>query len=144
MTSDREIENLLYRYAELLDLGDIEGMAKLFVHADFVDPDDQVLGSGAQVVDGIYRNFIQFYPDGTPCTHHVTTNAIIEVAEDDQSATARTYFTVFQATENLPLQAIIAGRYHDQFTRIYWHWCFTRRKMLPRLQGDMTHHANQG
>ena len=37
------------------------------------------------------------------------------VAVNDDEATIRSMYTVFQQTETLPMQAIIAGRYHDPF-----------------------------
>lgn len=40
--SAREIENLICRYAELLELGDIESMARLFADAELIDPNNQV------------------------------------------------------------------------------------------------------
>ena len=57
------------------------------------------------------------YPDGTPRTKHVTTNLIVEVDDDAGTATGRSYFTVLQAVPGLPLQPIVAGRYHDRFVR---------------------------
>jgi len=50
----------------------------------------------------------------------MTTNPIIEVDEDAGAATCRwghlplagDYYTVLQQTEELPLQTIVAGRYH--------------------------------
>lgn len=138
MSPERQIENLIYRYAELLDLGDIPAVAQMFARAQFLGPEGDVQGEGAGEVAAIYRSFTRLYPDGTPLTHHVTSNVIVEV--DGQAATARSYFTVFQATENLPLQPIIAGRYHDRFARDDSGWYFTARQMLPRLAGDLSQH----
>ena len=140
MDSAREIENLIYRYAELLDLGDIPAMAALFAEAELVGPDDVVQGAGADTIAMIYDRFVRRYEDGTPSTHHVTTNVIIEIDDGDLEANARSYFTVFQATDELALQPIIAGRYHDKFVKREGAWQFARRKMLPRLVGDMSQH----
>ena len=139
-SSARIIENLIYSYAEYLDLGKIDLMAELFVHADLVNAEESLQVNGADAIARIYKDFVRLYPDGTPCTHHVTSNVIIEVEPDDQIAIARSYFTVFQAAEGLPLQPIITGRYHDQFARINGHWCFTRRKILACLEGDLSRH----
>ena len=138
MSAERQIENLIYRYAELLDLGDIPAVAQLFSRAQFLGPEGEVQGEGAEAIAAIYRSFTRIYPDGTPLSHHVTSNVIVEV--DGETASARSYFTVFQATENLPLQPIIAGRYHDQFACDETGWYFTARKMLPRLSGDLSQH----
>lgn len=141
--SARQIENLIYRYAELLDLGDIESTALLFADAELVGPDGAVQAKGAEAVAAIYHGFVKRYDNGTPNTHHVTSNVIIEFGDDGQSATARSYFTVFQAADELALQPIIAGRYHDEFVRRASGWQFLRRKMLPRLVGDMSQHQQR-
>lgn len=138
MSPEREIENLIYRYAELLDLGDIAQVAQLFARARFLGPEGDVHGEGADAIAAIYQSFTRIYPDGTPLTHHVTTNVIIEV--DGNTAAARSYFTVFQATDELPLQPIIAGRYRDEFACDSTGWYFTSRQMLPRLSGDLSKH----
>lgn len=138
--SARVIENLIYRYAELLDLGDIDGMAKLFADAELVGPNGEVQAKGVEAVANLYHSFVKRYDNGTPNTHHVTSNVIIEFADNNTTATARSYFTVFQASDELSLQPIIAGRYHDEFVCKESVWQFSRRKMLPRLVGDMSHH----
>ena len=138
MSPERHIENLIYRYAELLDLGDIPAVAQLFARAQFLGPEGDVQGEGAEAIAAIYQSFTRLHPDGTPLTHHVTTNVMVEV--DGETASARSYFTVLQAAENLPLQPIIAGRYHDEFACDESGWYFTARKMLPRLLGDLSHH----
>lgn len=140
MTPEREIENLIYRYAELLDLGDIPAVASLFARAKFLGPDGEEQGEGAEAIEAIYRSFTRLHADGTPLTHHVTSNVIVEV--DGAIARARSYFTVFQATEKLPLQPIIAGRYHDQFACDDRGWYFVARQMLPRLSGDLSQHLD--
>lgn len=137
-TDEREIENLLYLYAERLDLGDIEGMARLFEHGELLGPDGKVQANSAEAIAALYRQFVKLYPDGTPRTHHVTSNVMIVV--DGEQARCRAYFTVFQATDELPLQPIIAGRYEDEFRQSAGKWHFHQRKMLPRLTGNMTQH----
>ena len=41
---------------------------------------------------------------------------------------------------NLPLQPIIAGRYHDTFHCIDGEWWFDTRIMLVDLPGDLSQH----
>ncbi len=137
---EREIENLLYTYAERIDLGDLEGVADLFEHAVITTPGVEPGPGGRDAALETYRRSTRLYDDGTPKTKHVTTNVIIEVDEAGQTATARSYFTVFQRLDDFPLQAIIAGRYHDRFERVDGHWCFTERMMLPELLGDLSRH----
>ena len=75
---------------------------------------------------------------GTPKTKHLTTNVIIEV--DGNQAGARSYFTVIQATDALPLQPIIAGRYHDTFARKNERWQFGAREIFVDHIGDCSAH----
>jgi hypothetical protein len=139
----RAIENLLYTYAERIDAGDLEGVADLFSHgriAASADAPPEGAVVGREQVLALYRSSTRLYEDGTPHTRHVTTNAIIEVAEGAERATARSYYTVFQQVEGLPLQPIIAGRYHDSFHRLDGRWWFDTRIMLVDLTGDLSRH----
>lgn len=141
MDSARAIENLLHRYAELIDLGDLEGVARLFAHGEILAPAATSGAKGYDAVLAMYRASTRLYPDtGTPHTRHVTTNAIIEVDEAANRATARSYFTVFQSLDDFPLQPIISGRYHDVFERHDGAWRFHQRRMLPEQWGDLSRH----
>jgi hypothetical protein len=75
---------------------------------------------------------------GTPCTKHVISNVVVAV--DGVHARAQCYFTVLQARPNLPLQPILAGRYHDRFERHDGAWWFADRVIHPDLVGDLSHH----
>lgn len=142
--SAREIENLLYTYAERIDAGDLEGVADLFTHgrvsATPGAPDDQSAIGRDAVLENYYQNSVRLYPSGTPLTRHVTTNAIVEVAGGDQTATSRSSYCVVQATDVLPLQPIIVGRYHDTFQRVDGEWWFDVRIMFVDLMGDLSQH----
>ncbi len=141
----REIENLLYVYAERIDAGDFHGVAELFTHGRIrPDPDAPADATfeGREQVLGMYEAATRLYDDGTPLTRHVTTNAIIEV--EDGAGSARSYFTVFQRTDSLALQPIICGRYHDTFRRIDGRWWFDTRIMLVDLVGDLSQHLRYG
>ena len=80
------------------------------------------------------------YDDGTPRSKHVITNLLIEVDAERGTGTCRSYFTVFQQTDTLALQPIVAGRYRDEFTRVDHVWRFTRREMIVDLTGDLSQH----
>ena len=72
---------------------------------------------------------------------HVIANPIIEVDETAGTATCRSYYTVLQATDSLPLQVIAAGRYHDNFERADGKWRFSYRDYtLFDLAGDLSDH----
>ena len=66
--------------------------------------------------------------------------SIIEVEDGADTASARSYFTVLQQVEDLPLQPIISGRYHDTFHRIDGSWWFDTRIMRVDLVGDLGRH----
>jgi len=139
----REIEHLLYRYAAAIDAGDFDGVGALFSHGRICGESGGgpvTLAEGAEAVRDFYRSLVRLYDDGTPRTRHVTTNAIIEVDKDLTTATSRSSYSVFQATDALPLQAIIIGRYRDTFHRIGGTWWFASRTMVADLTGDLSQH----
>ena len=80
------------------------------------------------------------YEDGTPRTKHVITNLVVDVDDGSAHASARSYFTVLQATDGVPLQPIIAGRYEDQFEKVDGTWRFSERIIHPDLHGDLSKH----
>lgn len=143
MDDARLIENLIHRYAELIDAGDFEGVARLFRHGrihGMADPPPDAVFEGYDGVLRMYEMTTRRYDDGTPKTHHITSNVQIELADDAQRATARTYYCVVQATDRLPLQPIITGRYHDTFHRVDGGWWFDTRLMLVDQLGDLSQH----
>ena len=127
----------MYRYAELIDNGDLDGVAALFEQATWSSARAQVRGTSAvrRMYDGVI-----LYEDGTPRTKHVITNLVIEHEEGSTQASARSYFTVLQAVDGLSLQPIIAGRYHDRFEEVDGEWRFAERVILPDLYGDLSKH----
>ncbi|MCW2855858.1 MAG: Ring hydroxylating enzyme beta subunit [Marmoricola sp.] len=144
MDSAREIENLLYTYAERIDLGDFDGVADLFTHATIFASEDgppETRFVGREGALKMYSMSTRRYDDdGTPKTKHLTTNAIIHVDEAAGTATCRSYYCVIQATPALPLQPIIAGRYHDTFEVIDGSWWFATRTLFVDLMGDLSQH----
>jgi len=135
----RAIENLIYAYAERIDAGDLAGVAALFAHGR-IEAAPGITIEGAEQVRKLYDGSTRLYEDGTPRTRHVTTNVAVEVDEAAGTATARSYYTVFQQTDELPLQPIIAGHYHDTFHLVDGVWSFDTRAMFVDLKGDLSHH----
>jgi 3-phenylpropionate/cinnamic acid dioxygenase small subunit len=134
------VTNLLYRYAELMDAGDLEAVAALFTHARIKTGSDGTI-EGAEPMLALWRAHVKIYTDDTPRTKHVITNPIVEVDDAAGTATCRSYFTVIQAAPGLPLQAICAGRYHDSFERVDGTWRFaTRDYSMLDLVGDLSQH----
>lgn len=134
------IENLLYTYAEAIDAGDYDAIGALFAHGCIADADGRPMAVGAQAVTALYEATTRKYDDGTPRSHHVTTNPLIEIADDERTAVCRSRFTVFQQTPELPLQPIIAGSYTDTFENVDGSWRFAERRMRPTLYGDLSKH----
>jgi 3-phenylpropionate/cinnamic acid dioxygenase small subunit len=135
------IEHIVYGYAERVDLGDFAGVAGLFSHARYKGggPDDPGV-VGADPVREILEAMVRRYDDGTPRTKHVTTNLMIDADEAAGTATARSYYTVLQQLDGFALQPIIAGRYHDTFTRSEGAWRLTERVIFCDLIGDLSRH----
>ena len=64
----------------------------------------------------------------------------IRTGPQGDQASARSYYTVLQATDALPLQPIISGRYRDQFQKRDGSWGFTSREMIVDLIGNCSEH----
>ena len=141
MEDSRQIENLIYTYAERIDNGDLEGVAELFRNARIVSPTHNVTCAGYDDVLKMYQLSCRLYETtGTPRTKHLTTNVIVEIHEGGESASARSYYTVIQSTDSLPLQPIICGKYRDQFRQHNSAWEFSEREMIVDLIGDCSAH----
>jgi ketosteroid isomerase-like protein len=129
------IQNLIARYALLVDTGDFAGVGDLFAEATFVGVGEF---TGREAVTGMLERTVIRYQDGTPGTQHATSNLIIEV--DGDTADTRAYVTIFQALPDFPLQCIAAGRYRDSFARVDGRWRFARRHVTIHLRGDLSRH----
>ncbi len=141
MENCRQIENLIYRYAELIDGGDLHGVAALFRDAEIISTIHDVRRTGFDEVLQMYQLSCRLYEStGTPLTKHLTSNVIIELDKSGREASARSYYTVLQATDALPLQAIICGRYKDRFRKVDAQWQFASREMIVDLIGDCSAH----
>jgi 3-phenylpropionate/cinnamic acid dioxygenase small subunit len=137
-TADRSIQNLIARYAFLVDDGDFAGLGALLDHAEFSLGATRVHGAAA--VEALARAALQTYADGTPRTRHVTTNLLIDIDEPAGTAHSRAYFTVFQQTDGFALQPIASGRYRDRFELHGDTWRFASRQVSTDLVGDISHH----
>ena len=134
------IETLIMTYAERVDLGDFGGVADLFDGATYRSAlgDDVMVQEGRGAVLNTFETMVRRYDDGTPRTKHVTTNVMVEL--DGNTASARSYYTVMQQTDVLPLQPIICGRYHDAFVKQDGVWRFSDRLIFSDLIGDLSQH----
>jgi 3-phenylpropionate/cinnamic acid dioxygenase small subunit len=139
----REIENLVYTYAERLDAGDLDGVAALFAHGRICGMEDgppETVFAGVARVRQMYEMATRLYEDGTPKTKHLTTNVALRVDEHAGTAQGSAYYCVTQATPELPLQVIVTGRYRDTFHRVDGTWWFDTRIMYVDQVGDTSQH----
>jgi len=141
MDDSRHIENLIYRYAQRIDAGNLEGVAELFRDASIVSTQHNSHQSGYDAVLKMYQMSCRIHePSGTPLTKHLTTNVIIDINQDGLTANAHSYYTVIQAAGALTLQPIISGRYNDDFRKVGGQWQFSQREMFVDLIGDLSAH----
>ncbi|HEY3558172.1 MAG TPA: nuclear transport factor 2 family protein [Kribbella sp.] len=134
----RVIENLIFRYAELVDDGDFAGVGELLADTTYRGSGEPLRGRAE--IEQWFRDTLIVYPDGTPRTQHVTTNLAIEREADEDEAFARSYVTVLQAVPGDVPRIIAAGRYHDRFERHDGAWRWSERTVKIRLLGDVSNH----
>ncbi len=141
MSTDKlEITELLYRYAELIDAGDFDGVGRLLARSTFGGP---ASGSvfGADNIAKLFAMTTRRYPEhgNTPRTRHLVLNPVVELSGDGTAAT-RSTFCVMQDTETVSIQPIVVGRYYDAFARDDQGWYFTERKVDIQMLGDVSAH----
>lgn len=129
-----EITELLYRYAELIDAGDFDGVGDLLGRGSFMGV------TGASSIAKLFATTTRRFPDhgNTPRTRHLVQNSIVDV--DGDTASARSTFCVIQQTDVVALQPIVVGRYSDAFARDGDGWFFTERKVEIQMVGDVSDH----
>lgn len=129
-----EVTELLYRYAELIDAGDFDGVGELLGRGSFMGV------AGASVIAGLFASTTRRFPEqgNTPRTRHLVLNPIVDVEGD--RATSRSTFCVVQKTDTVSLQPIVVGRYADAFARDDDGWFFTERTVDVQMVGDVSDH----
>ncbi len=142
--SHHAISALMFRYAECVDQADFDGLSQLFANGTIrsTSAEESEKGMRAEAVGRFYAATNRVHEDGTLRTRHLATNVQIEIDEATDSATARSYYVVLQATEKLPFQAIVGGRYEDRFERVQGQWQFADRMVLVDQIGDMSEHLS--
>ena len=125
---------LLYRYAELIDAGDFDGVGRLLGRGRFMGV------AGAEGIAGLFARTTRRFPEHgkTPRTRHLVLNPVVEV--DGDVAQAGSTFCVVQATDTVALQPIVVGRYRDSFARDQAGWYFTDRHVDIEMLGDVSDH----
>jgi 3-phenylpropionate/cinnamic acid dioxygenase small subunit len=140
--SHHAITALMFHYAECIDAANFDGIGSLFDSGAITNEGYPGEIAGADAVANLYRSTNRVHDDGTLRTRHLTTNVLVDIDEERDAATARSAFVVFQATPDLPLQPIVAGRYHDEFRRRAGAWEFARRHILLEQQGNVEEHLH--
>ena len=142
--SHHAITKLMFRYAECVDTADFDGLSALFADGVMTSSSaaDEGGGMTGEQVGRFYAATNRVHEDGTLRTRHLATNMIVDIEEGADSATARSYYVVFQATGKLPFQAIVGGRYDDLFSRSGGEWRFAKRVVHVDQIGDMSEHLS--
>jgi hypothetical protein len=137
MSSDHwAISNLIARYAELLNLGQIDELGRLFRYGKITSDGNPNTYEGTDEIIAMYRESVVF-PEKVPDTLIFTSNLQIDV--DGDRATGKAYFmAVHQAAQGVG--TVLAGRYHDRYVKIDGTWWFEHRHMWPDLAGDLSTH----
>ncbi len=143
------LEETMYRYCEAIDLADIETVGNIFAAGALINQDGSET-RGPAAVTKLFSEMIIFYDnDGnevpyankacSPRTRHVTSNIIMELDNNVELASVRSYFTVYQTIHDENV-IIAGGRYHDRFERDPYGWHLIERRILIDNRGDMSHH----
>ncbi|MGN7780610.1 nuclear transport factor 2 family protein [Mycolicibacterium sp. 22603] len=129
-----QITELLYRYAELIDAGDFDGVGALLGRGNFMGV------AGAEAIAGLFAATTRRFPEhgNRPRTRHLVLNPVVDI--DADSARARSTFVVVQQTDTVALQPIVVGRYADTFARDEQGWYFTERRVDVEMVGDVSDH----
>jgi hypothetical protein len=138
MSSREEILSLMNTYGFTIDTGDLDSFAGLFEHGEWGINGSQPFVGKKQFLDALQN--VKIYEDGTPRTKHVTANVELDIDEVAGTATSQCYVTVFQQTDDFPLQAIFSGHYFDDFEKVNERWRFKKRDIRYNLVGDMSAH----
>ena len=138
MTARNDIHSLMSQYCFTIDTGDMEAWAQLFEYGEWGLEGGTIFVGKSEVLKATEN--VRIYPDGTPRTKHTTSNIDLEIDEGTGKARSQCYVTVFQQTDEFPLQPIFSGHYFDEFEIIQDAWRFKKRLIRYPLVGDMRAH----
>lgn len=132
LEDEREIRELLIRYAQRLDSRDHGGYARLFAERGTWSGR---LGeaTGPEAIEAMLEGGFGKTPNDFVNTDnfHLMSNFTIAVSGDAATAQSRlTYFA--RSPDNKPV-AMLAGRYEDRLVREGGHWLFQSRKVIGEI-----------
>ena len=142
ITARESIERLLFEYSASVDDGDFVRTGALFGEAGLYGLVDRLAASGSAQVTGTMIKTIRTY-DGRPRTRHIVTNIVIDLADDEQSATVRSYIHVLHQAPGGDLAPLVGGTYHDRVHLVNGQWQFAERRMHIELVGDLSTHLSR-
>lgn len=132
LEDEREIGDLLIRYAVCLDRRDFAGYAALFIE------DGRWYGQmgdvrGRAAIEQMLLDSFGPTPEGFVNTDnfHLMTNFLIKV--DGDTARANSRITYFARSDNDRPVPMLAGRYEDEFVRRDGHWFFASRQVIGEI-----------
>lgn len=142
MLSDGDqVRNLLGMYCERIDAADYAGVGELFGDDGALRTTDGIeLARGSEAIAAFYAGLVRLH-DGDQRTKHLVINTVIQ--EDRGMITARSSYLVLQATDDMPLQPIIAGSYVDRFERAGEELRWLERRFTADLTGHLSQHIRQ-
>src|SRR3546814_10098185 len=115
------------RYTFRVDDGDFAGVGKLFARGELV-LNDNPPASGADAVEAFLTKSLRTYGDGTPRTHHVSSNIIIEIEGSCDAAHAWSYRSEEHTSE---LQSLMRISYAV--------FCLKKKKNTRHNNANVTH-----
>ena len=128
LESEREIRDLLIKYAQRLDARDHAGYARLFAEdGEWKGAMGNAIGPAA-IEQMLEDGFGKTPPDFVNIDNfHLMSNFVVEIDGDTATAASRlTYFV--RGPDNAPV-AKLAGRYNDELVREAGRWLFKYRKV---------------
>jgi hypothetical protein len=132
-----QILNLLYELDEHIDMGRFDAAADVFADATLSVHGGDLTVRGRDEVAAFLRRSIRLHDDGTPKTVHLTVNPVVDVDDTAGTASAQTFFTVFHASDEVPLQPVLGGANFDTFRRTERGWQLASRVVQVRLTGNI-------
>ncbi|KAJ4204149.1 hypothetical protein NW759_014986 [Fusarium solani] len=135
------IQRLIYLHGHIFDSGKWDGLQELYRRARWINPGSQPLDAQA-LIENFRRSIILH--DGSPKTHHLMHNPLIDIAPDGRTATAETIVHVLQnVPPALPMQTILIGTYSDNFAKDeVGEWHFTQRSTNAQFWGNVSQHVS--
>lgn len=123
LIDDLAIRRTLAEYCHLCDAGEFEALLERF------SPDGEIV-YGARVARGrkeLQAFFQEFQGQPERMGKHLTTNIVIDVADDRATAFSDFLFLRFQDGELAPA---ITGSYRDRLARVEDRWRIERREII--------------